>query len=61
MPLDTAVPARTSLDWDDLDTTKYLDETEAVRALLAAVPLAAADREAVRAEAIGLVEATRRG
>jgi RHH-type proline utilization regulon transcriptional repressor/proline dehydrogenase/delta 1-pyrroline-5-carboxylate dehydrogenase len=60
MPLDAPIPATSVLDWDALDASKYVDETEAVRGLLAAAPLSAADREAVRAEAVGLVEATRR-
>lgn len=65
MPLDTPVPGKSSLlspaeAWDDLDDTKYLEETEAVSTLLAHAPLGRADRETVRAEAVALVEATRR-
>jgi RHH-type proline utilization regulon transcriptional repressor/proline dehydrogenase/delta 1-pyrroline-5-carboxylate dehydrogenase len=59
MPLDT-LTLDAALDWDALDAVKYRDETEAVTALVAAAPLTSADREAVRAEAIALVEATRR-
>jgi RHH-type proline utilization regulon transcriptional repressor/proline dehydrogenase/delta 1-pyrroline-5-carboxylate dehydrogenase len=48
--------------WTALDdpTAKYRDETEAVTALLAARPLAGAQREAVRAEAEQLVRAARK-
>ncbi len=43
------------MTWDALDAGKYRDETEAVAALLAAQPLDAADRFAIRAEAEALV------
>ncbi|MDR3506941.1 MAG: bifunctional proline dehydrogenase/L-glutamate gamma-semialdehyde dehydrogenase, partial [Caulobacteraceae bacterium] len=46
--------------WDLLDADKYADETEAVAALLAAAPLDATDRAAVRQEAEALVLATRK-
>ncbi|QUD88471.1 bifunctional proline dehydrogenase/L-glutamate gamma-semialdehyde dehydrogenase PutA [Phenylobacterium montanum] len=48
------------MNWDALDAGKYRDEAEAVAALLAAAPLSQADRAAVRAEAEGLVLATRK-
>jgi RHH-type proline utilization regulon transcriptional repressor/proline dehydrogenase/delta 1-pyrroline-5-carboxylate dehydrogenase len=47
------------IDWDALDGAKYRDETEAVAALLAKIPLNAAERAAVRAEAQALVRAAR--
>ncbi len=46
--------------WDEIDRDKYLNETDAVRALLAARPLATEARAAVIGEAVGLVRATRR-
>ena len=45
--------------WDRLDLCKYQDEGEAVRALLAAVPLNEAERREVVVEAARLVEAAR--
>ena len=48
------------MDWDALDAGKYRDEAEAVAELLAAAPLSPTDRAAVRAEAEGLVLATRK-
>ena len=49
-----------AMNWDALDAGKYRDEAEAVAALLAAAPLSVTDRAAVRAEAEGLVLATRK-
>ncbi len=49
-----------TINWDRLDQTKYRDETEAVRELLAAGPLTLEDRAAVRAEAEALVRGARR-
>ena len=46
--------------WDSLDAQKCQDEREAVRALLAAVPLSREERVAVGAEAVALVEEARR-
>ncbi|MDO6414771.1 bifunctional proline dehydrogenase/L-glutamate gamma-semialdehyde dehydrogenase PutA [Sphingomonas sp. BIUV-7] len=48
-------PAR----WDALDALKYRDESEAVRALLAAQPFSAEERRRVATEATRLVEAAR--
>ncbi|MBI1405304.1 MAG: bifunctional proline dehydrogenase/L-glutamate gamma-semialdehyde dehydrogenase PutA [Caulobacter sp.] len=48
------------IDWDSLDAFKFQDETETVRQLLAAAPLSAEDRAAVRAEAEALVRGARR-
>ncbi|MBX3479722.1 MAG: bifunctional proline dehydrogenase/L-glutamate gamma-semialdehyde dehydrogenase PutA [Caulobacter sp.] len=48
------------IDWDSLDAFKFQDETETVRALLAAEPLSLEDRAAVRAEAEALVRGARR-
>jgi RHH-type proline utilization regulon transcriptional repressor/proline dehydrogenase/delta 1-pyrroline-5-carboxylate dehydrogenase len=48
------------MDWDGLDAGKFRDEAEAVRALLAAVPLSSGERSAVTAEAEALVTAARR-
>jgi RHH-type proline utilization regulon transcriptional repressor/proline dehydrogenase/delta 1-pyrroline-5-carboxylate dehydrogenase len=59
----TTAPLKTasgSIDWDRLDQTKYRDETEAVRELLATSPLSLEDRAAVRAEAEALVRGARR-
>jgi RHH-type proline utilization regulon transcriptional repressor/proline dehydrogenase/delta 1-pyrroline-5-carboxylate dehydrogenase len=47
------------MTWDALDAGKYRDETDAVAALLAAQPLDATDRFAVRAEAEALVRGAR--
>ncbi|MDB5431511.1 MAG: integrase [Caulobacter sp.] len=47
-------------DWDTLDAGKYRDETEALAALLAAKPLTAEERAAIRAEAEALVRTARR-
>ena len=52
-------PAPLTQDWDALDNGKYADEGEVVRGLLARVPLNAAEREAVVAQAIDLVELAR--
>jgi RHH-type proline utilization regulon transcriptional repressor/proline dehydrogenase/delta 1-pyrroline-5-carboxylate dehydrogenase len=49
-----------TIDWDSLDGIKYLDEREAVTALLAKVPLAAAMRVAVEKDAAALVTRARR-
>ncbi|MBU2417638.1 MAG: bifunctional proline dehydrogenase/L-glutamate gamma-semialdehyde dehydrogenase, partial [Alphaproteobacteria bacterium] len=49
-----------SQDWDTLDHGKFADETAAVRAILARVPLAPEGRETVVREAIDLVERARR-
>ena len=46
--------------WDVLDNHKFLDETAAVRAVLDRVPLDEAERAAVVAPAIDLVERARR-
>ena len=48
------------MPFDDLDTTKFSDERQAVAAALAARPLGADDREAVKQEAVALVRAARR-
>ncbi|HEY2357213.1 MAG TPA: bifunctional proline dehydrogenase/L-glutamate gamma-semialdehyde dehydrogenase, partial [Phenylobacterium sp.] len=48
------------MPFDDLDTTKFSDERQAVAAALAARPLGAEDREAVKQEAMALVRAARR-
>ncbi len=53
-------PVALTQDWDALDHGKYADEGEVVRGLLARVPLDAAEREAVVAQAIGLVELARK-
>ncbi|MBW8304200.1 MAG: bifunctional proline dehydrogenase/L-glutamate gamma-semialdehyde dehydrogenase, partial [Brevundimonas sp.] len=53
-------PAPLTQDWDALDHGKYADEGEIVRGLLARVPLDAAEREAVVAQAIDLVELARK-
>ena len=45
--------------WDALDDSKYRDEAEAVRDLLARRPLGGAQRSAIVAEAVALVEAAR--
>ena len=56
-------PARTQpaapLDWDALDAGKYRDEAEAIAGLLAAAPLAPADRARVQRQAEDLVVGTR--
>src|SRR5262249_38800350 len=44
-----------SLDWDELDALKYLDEDTQIAALLADLPLDAAARASVQAEARALV------
>ena len=49
------------MSWDDLDRDKFVDEREAVAALLASRPLSAEDREEVRQEAEALVRFARRG
>jgi len=46
--------------WDELDRNSFRDEAEAIAGLLAASPLDAATRAAVRAEAVDLVVATRK-
>ena len=46
--------------WDMIDTGKYADEGEVVRALLERQPLGPGDRVEVVAEAVALVEAARR-
>ena len=53
-------PVALSQDWDTLDEGKFADETAAVRALLARMPLDGAERAAVLASAVGLVEHARR-
>ncbi|HWQ88153.1 bifunctional proline dehydrogenase/L-glutamate gamma-semialdehyde dehydrogenase PutA [Brevundimonas sp.] len=53
-------PVALSQDWDTLDQGKFADETAAVRALLANMPLDVAERAAVLAGAVGLVEHARR-
>ncbi|MBA3050385.1 MAG: proline dehydrogenase family protein, partial [Alphaproteobacteria bacterium] len=53
-------PAPLTQDWDALDHGKYADEGEVVRGLLARVPLTPAEREAVVAQAIDLVELARK-
>ncbi|MDR7116298.1 RHH-type proline utilization regulon transcriptional repressor/proline dehydrogenase/delta 1-pyrroline-5-carboxylate dehydrogenase [Caulobacter sp. BE254] len=47
-------------DWDSLDDGKYRDEAAVIADLLAAQPLSAEDRAAVRAEAEALVRGARR-
>uniref|UniRef100_UPI0025DD1E59 hypothetical protein n=1 Tax=uncultured Caulobacter sp. TaxID=158749 RepID=UPI0025DD1E59 len=47
-------------DWDSLDAGKYRDEAAVIADLLAAKPLSAEDRAAVRAEAEALVRGARR-
>ena len=54
-------PVALSQDWDALDQGKFADETATVRGLLANMPLDAAERAAVLAAAIGLVEHARAG
>jgi RHH-type proline utilization regulon transcriptional repressor/proline dehydrogenase/delta 1-pyrroline-5-carboxylate dehydrogenase len=49
------------MSFDHLDQAKFVDERQAVAAGLAARPLGAEDREAVRQEAEALVRAARRG
>jgi RHH-type proline utilization regulon transcriptional repressor/proline dehydrogenase/delta 1-pyrroline-5-carboxylate dehydrogenase len=49
------------MPFDHLDAVKFIDERQAVSAALAARPLGAEDREAVRQEAEALVRAARRG
>jgi len=49
------------MPFDHLDQTKFLDERQAVAAALAAKPLGAEDRDAVRQEAEALVRSARRG
>ena len=46
---------------DHLDALKFIDERTALAAVLAAEPLSPEAREAVRADALGLVAAARRG
>jgi RHH-type proline utilization regulon transcriptional repressor/proline dehydrogenase/delta 1-pyrroline-5-carboxylate dehydrogenase len=50
----------TMTDWDSLDDGKYRDEAAVIADLLAAQPLSAEDRAAVRAEAEALVRGARR-
>jgi len=52
-------PVALSQDWDTLDHGKFADETATVRGLLARMPLDCAERAAVLAAAIGLVEHAR--
>ncbi|MDX9997250.1 MAG: bifunctional proline dehydrogenase/L-glutamate gamma-semialdehyde dehydrogenase PutA [Phenylobacterium sp.] len=49
------------MSWDRLDRFKHQDEAEALAELLKAGPLGPADRAAVVAEAVELVEGARRG
>ncbi|MGH6964738.1 MAG: bifunctional proline dehydrogenase/L-glutamate gamma-semialdehyde dehydrogenase PutA [Phenylobacterium sp.] len=49
------------MSFDHLDQAKFVDERQAVAAALAAQPLGADDREAVRQEAEALVRSARRG
>ena len=49
------------MSWDDLDRDKFVDEREAIAALLASRPLSAEDREDVRQEAEALVAFARKG
>jgi len=51
--------SHTSYDWDRIDGVKFVDEAEAVAALLAAAPLDPAARETVSAKAAKLVEGAR--
>ena len=53
-------PVALSQDWDTLDQGKFADEAHTVRGLLARMPLDDAERAAVLAGAIGLVEHARR-
>ena len=46
--------------WDEFDRITYRDETTAVAGLLAAAPLTAKARLAIRADAVALVAATRK-
>lgn len=55
MPAMPTEPTR----WDALDALKYQDEGVGVRELLAAQPLTEAERAAVHAEALRLVEGAR--
>ena len=48
------------MNWDSLDGGKYRDEADAVRALLAAVPLSPLERADIEHEAEDLVRAARR-
>jgi len=52
-------PVALSQDWDALDQGKFADETATVRGLLARMPLEQAERAAVLASAVGLVEHAR--
>ncbi len=52
-------PVALSQDWDALDEGKFADETATVRDLLARMPLDGAERAAVLAGAVGLVEHAR--
>ncbi|WP_340645570.1 bifunctional proline dehydrogenase/L-glutamate gamma-semialdehyde dehydrogenase PutA [Phenylobacterium sp.] len=49
------------MSWDDLDRDKFVDEREAVAALLASRPLSPEDREEIRQEAETLVRSARMG
>ena len=49
-----------AIDWDSLDTIKYRDEAQAVRALLDVAPLDKAERAHVVKQAISLVNAARK-
>jgi len=49
------------MSFDHLDQAKFIDERQAVAAALAARPLGAEDRDAVRQEAEALVRSARRG
>ena len=49
------------MTFDHLDQAKFVDERRAIAAALAAKPLGAEDREAVRQEAEALVRSARRG
>jgi RHH-type proline utilization regulon transcriptional repressor/proline dehydrogenase/delta 1-pyrroline-5-carboxylate dehydrogenase len=57
--IDRGPPVKLPGDWDAIDTHKYQDEAEAVRALLAQTPLSPPQRAGVLRDAVGLVEGAR--
>lgn len=59
MTVHVSPPMTLSQDWDTLDHSKFADEPTVVRDLLARSPLDAAERAAVVADAVDLVERAR--
>ena len=57
--IDCGSPLELSGDWDAIDTHKYQHEAEAVRNLLARMPLSPPQRAGVLRDAVGLVEGAR--